>query len=84
MSTKERKWRIITPIDEAVVILLISLVAIPFFLENDRGNAFRAATICIIVQISLAHTADGSLKKLLLGEIAVGTCPILNKGNASI
>jgi hypothetical protein len=34
-SAKERKWRILTPIDEAVVILLICLVAIPFFLEND-------------------------------------------------
>jgi hypothetical protein len=63
-SAKERKWRILTPIDEAVVILLICLVAIPFFLENDRGYAFQAA-VCIIVQIDLTQRADGSLEKLL-------------------
>jgi hypothetical protein len=47
-SSKERKWRILTPIDEAVVILLIRPVAIAFFLKHDRGYAFGAA-ICIVV-----------------------------------
>ncbi|SRR5258707_15726245 len=69
-SIKERKWWILTPIDEAVVILLICLVAIPFFLEHDRSYAFRAA-ICIIVQIDLTQRADSSLEKFLYVEIGV-------------
>jgi hypothetical protein len=56
--------RILTPIDEAVVILLVRLVAIPFFLENDGGHAFGTA-ICVIVEINLTKRANGSLEKLL-------------------
>jgi len=61
---------------------LICLVAIAFFLEHDRGYAFRAA-ICIIVEIDLAERADGSLEKLLYIRITVRTCPNLHKGDPS-
>jgi hypothetical protein len=39
-SSKERRRWILTPIDEAVVVLLVRLVAVPFLLEYDRGHAF--------------------------------------------
>jgi hypothetical protein len=69
-SSKERKWRILTPIDEAVVILLICLVAIPFFLEHDPGYTFGAATR-VILYIDFTQWTDGSLEKFLHERIEV-------------
>jgi hypothetical protein len=69
-SSKERKWRILTPIDEAVVILLICLVAIPFFLEHDPGYTFGAA-IRVILNVDFTQWTDGSLEKFLHERIEV-------------
>jgi hypothetical protein len=69
---KQRRRRILTPIDEAVVVLLICLIAVPFLLESDSGQAFGMA-VRIVVQVDLAEGTDGGLEKLLYNRTKVKT-----------
>lgn len=57
---------ILTPIDEAVVILLVCLGAISFFLEVNSGNPFRPAG-AVIVQGDFTKRADSRVEEFLSG-----------------
>jgi len=48
--------------------MLICLVAISLFLENDGSHAFGTA-IRIVMQVDLTQRTDSSLEELLYGRL---------------
>jgi len=41
-NTKMKEWPILTPINQAVVVLLVGFASVSFSLENDIGDSLRA------------------------------------------
>ena len=60
----DKKVAILTPIDEAVVVLLVCLGAISFPLEVNSGNPFGPAST-IIVQSDFTKSADSGVEEFL-------------------
>jgi hypothetical protein len=61
---EDEERRILTPINEPIVVLLEGLGAISFPLEMNGRNAF-GATSGVVVKCHLAQSADGSMEEFL-------------------
>ena len=56
--------RILTSVNEPIVVLVVGVAAISFSLEVDRGNAFGLA-VRIVMQRNFTQWSDSSAEKFL-------------------
>ena len=56
-----KEWSILTPINQAVVVLLVGFVSVSLSLEKNVGNSLRAAG-GIIVQGNLFEGSNGGME----------------------
>ena len=61
-----KEWSILTPINEAVVVLLVGFACIALPLEKDVGDPLRA-TIGIVMKGDILERSDGGVEQFLLG-----------------
>jgi len=60
-----KEWSILTPINEAVVVLLVGFGRVALPLEQDVGDSFRA-TACIVMKGDILERSDGGVEQFLL------------------
>lgn len=56
-----KEWSILTPINEAVVVLLVGFVSVAFSLEHDVGNSLRA-TAGVEMKGDILKRTDGRVE----------------------
>ena len=56
-----KEWSILTPINEAVVVLLVGFACVAFPLEHDVGDSLRAA-IGIEMKGNLLERSNGGVE----------------------
>ena len=56
-----KEWSILTPINEAVVVLLVGFVSVAFSLEHDVGNSLRA-TAGVEMKGDILEGSDGGME----------------------
>ena len=60
-----KEWSILTPINQAVVVLLVGFVSVSLSLEKDVGNSLRAAR-GIVMQGDVFEGSYGGMEQFLL------------------
>jgi hypothetical protein len=60
-----KEWSILTPINEAVVVLLVCFASVAFSCEGDIGDSLRA-TISIVVESGVLKRSDGGVEQFLV------------------
>jgi len=60
-----KEWSILTPINEAVVVLLVCFASVPFSCEDDIGDSLRA-TSGIVMKGDFLERSDGGMEQFLL------------------
>ena len=64
-KTKMKEWSILTPINKAVVVLLVGLACVALPLEHDIGDSLRA-TSGIVMKDDILERSDGGVEQFLL------------------
>jgi len=60
-----KEWSILTPINEAVVVLLVGFVCVSLPLEHDVGDSLRA-TAGIVMKGDILERSNGGVEQFLL------------------
>lgn len=63
-NTKMKEWSILTPINKAVVVLLVGFGAVPFSGKDDVGDSLRA-TGGIVMKGDILERSDGGVEQFL-------------------
>jgi hypothetical protein len=66
-----KECSILTPINQAVVVLLVGFASVPFSCEDDVGDSFRAAS-GIVMEGDILERSDGGMEQFL-SETRVST-----------
>lgn len=64
-----KEWSILTPINQAVVVLLVGFGSVTLFLEKDICNSLRA-TRRIVVKSDVLERSNGRVKQFLPKKIS--------------
>jgi hypothetical protein len=59
-----KEWSILTPINEAVVVLLVGFGSVSFSLEKDVGNSLGASR-GIVVEGDVFEGSNGGMEQFL-------------------
>ena len=59
-----KECSILTPINQAVVVLLVGFGSIPFFCEDDVGDSFRAAG-GVVMKGDILERSDSGMEQFL-------------------
>jgi hypothetical protein len=62
-----KEWSILTPINQAVVVLLVGFTSVPFSCEDDIGDSLRAPT-GIVMKGDILERSNGGMEQFLLGN----------------
>ena len=74
-----KECSILTPINEAVVVLLVGFASVPFSCEDDVGNSFRAAG-GIVMEGNILERSDGGMEQFLFKtRVSTGDKRIIKK-----
>jgi len=63
-KTEMKEWSILTPINEAVVVLLVGFARVALPLEHDVGDSLRATT-GIVMEGDILERSDGGVEQFL-------------------
>lgn len=66
---RQKEQPILTPINEATVVLLIRLAAIAFSLELDRGDTFRLS-MAIVGERNFTKRSNSRMEKFLKRDVS--------------
>jgi len=62
-----KEWSILTPINQAVVVLLVGFASVTLSCEDDIGDSLRV-TSRIVMKGDILERSDGEMEQFLLGK----------------